>query len=212
MYNPLKPDSGPSPSLDASIIQGNFSDYASIFATNHVALNNTSQGAHGTIIMENQIGDPGDDEGKAVLYNKNFDSNAGDQPNLFVQIPKFLPTNMDTTNAPNTGMVLTYNQVNTTGPVYQSFLAGGFLFYFGSISGTSVPNMKTVLPINLLPVPTKLLTAIANPNTLTTIGTPTPFSVSTNIISPSSFNIYSNANGAGPSIPYSFTWSAIAIA
>lgn len=210
MYNRLKPDAGPSPALDASIIRTNFSDFATIFATNHIALNDRNQGAHGQVIMQNQSSDPGVTEDLAILYSKTASSNLGSQPQLFVQIPKFLPTNLDTTDAQNVGMQLTYNEVNTAGPVYQSFLPGGFIFYFGIVSGVSVPNVITSLNINLSPAPTEIITAIATPNTMTTIGTPQPFSVSTEINSNSMFTIWSTANGGGPGIPYSFTWTAIA--
>lgn len=209
-YDKLKPDAGPSPLLDAPIIQGNFSDFSTIFALNHIALNDRNQGAHGQVILENQAADPGVTEDLAVLYNKDAISNASTEPQLFVQIPKFLPTNLDTTDAPNTGMQLTYQQVNTAGPVYQSFLPGGYLFYTGTIAGVSVPNVITSLTVTLLPAPTRIITAIANSNTVTSPGG-RPFKVSTTINTNDTFTIYSDANAGNAGIPYIFTWTAIAI-
>lgn len=210
-YNKLKPDSGPSPLLDVSIIQGNFSDFSTIFALNHIALNDRNQGAHGRVILENQSDDPGVTEDLAVLYNKDATSNVSTEPQLFAQIPKFLPTNLDTTDADNVGMQLTYQQVNTAGPVYQSFLPGGYLFYTGSVTGVSIPNVITSLLITLSPIPTRIITAIANSNTVTNPGG-RPFKVSTIINNQSTFTIYSDANAGNPGIPYIFTWTAIAIA
>ncbi len=212
MYDPLKPDAGPSPLLDVSTIQGNFFDFDAVFTTNHITLNDRNQGAHGSVILQKQASDPGVTEDLSVLYCKDASSNASTEPQLFVQIPKFLPTNLDSTNADNVGMQLTYQQVNVAGPVYQSFLPGGFLFFFGSVSGVSVPGMLTTLTITLSPIPTEILTAIATPNTMTNGSIPAPFNVSTKINSSSQFTIYSTANGDDPGIPYSFTWTAIAIA
>lgn len=201
MYNPLKPDAGPSPALDASVIQTNFADYATIFATNHVALNDRNQGAHSQIILEIQPGDPGITEKLSILFNKLAPSIAGNQPQLHAQIPKFLPTNLDTTNAPNTGMQLTNNTVNIIGPVYQSFLPGGYLFYFGAVNGNTLPIAITV---TLSPVPTEIITAIAETSTNSTqIQT---YQLATEITSSSTFIIRST----GTITPYSFTWSAIA--
>lgn len=203
MYNQLKPDAGPSPALDASIIQTNFSDFATIFATNHIALNDRNQGAHGQVVMQNQTSDPGVTEDLAVLYSKNATSKAGTQPQLFVQIPKFLPTNLDTTDAANVGMQLTHNTVNTAGPVYQSFLPGGYLFYFGVVNSNVLPIAVTVI---LSPAPTRIITAIAEPNTVSAGGVPFQVSTAIDTATNDRFIIYSS----GTVTPYSFTWTAIA--
>ena len=192
-YSFQKPDAGPSPALDAAQIRTNFSQFASIFSTliaglsyNHTALNDRNQGDHESVILTLQAADPGVTEDLAVLYTKNASSMAGIQPQLFVQIPKFLPTDIDTTDALNAPMQLTYNSVNTAGPVYQSFLPGGYLLYFGSTSNIAVN-------ITLSPAPTQILVAIATPNNMTIIGTPVPFDVSTTIVSNSQFKINSTA-------------------
>ncbi len=96
-------------------------------------------------------------------------------------------------------MQLTYNTVNTAGPVYQSFIAGGYIFYFGNVSNI-VPT------ITLSPTPTKIIIAIAQANTMTTAGTPAPFNCSTTVTQPDKIKI----NSSIPNSPYSFSWMAIA--
>lgn len=206
-----KPDSGPSPAIDAATIRGNFTDYGNVFDNNHVALNDRNQGAHTQIIYQKQSSDPGVTEDLAVIYAKDATSNASSEPQLFAQIPQFLPNQYDSTPAPNVGMQLTHNTVNTTGPnQFYTFLPGGYLLFTGIVTGNSVPNVLTSLSITLSPSPTKILAAIATPNTLTSVGTPTPFTVSTTIDSQNQFTIYSTANGPSPSIPYQFTYTVMA--
>jgi len=213
-YSPDKPDEGPSPAIDVVQIQTNFSQFASIFSNNHTALNDKNQGAHEGVILTRQLFDPGVTEDLAVLYAKNAGSKAGSQLQLFVQIPKFLPTGQDTTNAKNVGMQLTYNSVNTAGPIYQSFLPGGYLLYQGSVSGNTTPNVLIADTVILSPAPTKILVAIATPNTMTSVGIAIPFNVSTtiNTVTNDRFVINSTGNASGGSIPYSFVWMAIATA
>jgi len=196
-YSPLIPQGDLSPASQVVQVQTNFSTYQTGFNSNHVNLNTSGQGKHATIVLERQTSDPGVTEDLAVLYNKNAISNLGTQPQLFLQIPKFLPNEV-----PNTPMQLTYNSVNTAGPIYQSFLSGGYLLYFGTITDITIP-------ITLSPAPTKILMANATPNTMTTAGTPIPFTVSTQILTTSSFKINSTLNAGGPVIAYSFTWIAV---
>lgn len=213
-YNPNKPDARPSPALDAATIQTNFAQFAAAFATNHIALNSAFQGAHSTVIFENLSLDPGVDQNLTVLYNKDASSRAGAQPQLFIQIPKFLPTRNDTTNAENFGMQLTYNTVNTSGPIYQSFLPGGYLVYFGTVTGNTVSNATLAIPVTVSPTPTRLLVAFATSNTMNSSSTPAPLTANTVITAPSTgiFTIYSNSNGSRAPIPYSFGWLAIGTA
>lgn len=202
-YNPLKPDSGPSPLVDAPTIQTNFAQFAAIFSRtaggviyNHTPLNDNNQGDHEAILLEKQTADPGVTQLLDALYCKDATSNAGTQPQLFVQIPKFLPTILDTRNAPNNPMQLTYNAVNTAGPIYQSFLAGGYLVFFGTTNNIA-------LNITLSPAPTTLLLAIAEPQNV--LAGNTAFDVTTNIINNSTFKINSiSAIGV-----YTFSWIAI---
>ena len=212
-YSETKPDAGPAPSIDVTQIQTNFAEFAAVFATNHVALNQAFQGKHSTVIIQNRVGisDPGVTKGLTALYVKEAtQATAGPQPQLFVQIPKFLPTILDTTNAPNKGMQLTYNTVNVAGPIYQSFLVGGYLVYLGELTGMTVPNATLALTVTLTPAPTKLLIAMATGNN--TINGGNLLSASTIINSPTTFTVYSFANGSKPAITYTFRWMAIGIA
>lgn len=202
-YSFIKPDAGPSPKDDVTQIRTNFSQFATLFNINHTALNNSNQGDHEAVVLTLQTVDPTVTEDLDVLYCKDASSQAGTQPQLFVRIPDFLPNANDPTVTKNDPMQLTYNSVNTAGPVYQSFLPGGYLLYFGSTSNIAVN-------ITLSPAPTQILVAIATPNTMTSVGTAVPFSVSTTILSNSTFKINSTLNGTGPVIPYSFGWVAIA--
>lgn len=141
--------------------------------------------------MENQTVDPGVNQNLVVLYNKNASSNAGTQPQLFMQIPQFLPNAI-----PNDPMQLTYNTVNTSGPQYQSFLAGGYLFYTGSL--TTAAGTTT---ITLTTVPTKLLVVI--PAIHGVFSGVSNYLVATTIISNSQFSITVN------SVASFVTWIAI---
>lgn len=164
-YNPIVPLSSESPNTSASPIQVNFSKFASIFSStaagiiyNHMPMNDFHQGKHAAVIMQNQSGDPGVTGNQTVLYAKNATAvTGGTQPNLFAQIPKFLPTNLDRTNAANTGMQLTYPTVSKIPPLYQSFLPGGYILYFGSTVVSGGPP-RTFL-ITLIPTPSEILCA-----------------------------------------------------
>jgi hypothetical protein len=217
-FSNTKPDSGKSPKIDVTQLQTDFSEWARIWAINHTPMNNRNQGDHANVIFTLQTSDPGVTQDLDVLYIKNVVTNstpAPGQPQLFVQIPKFLPTKDDPTAAPNAPMQLTFNSVNTSGPVYQSFLPGGYLLYFGSTSNIAVP-------ITLVPAPTKILVAIAtannmNPPTLVPGGSfggdivTLPYDVWTTITNNSTFKINSNLNLSGPVVAYSFGWVAIAL-
>jgi hypothetical protein len=196
-YSFVKPDQGPSPKLDVTKIQTNFSQFASVFNVDHTALNNTNQGDHESVILVNQSQDPVVTQDLAVLYCKTASGSTGNQPQLFVALKSFLPTANDPTTGPFFPERLTYNVVNTSGPIYQSFLPGGKLLYFGSTSNIAIP-------ITLSPTPLSILIAIATPNNLSSIGTPQPFTVSTAITGANTFKINSNATGS-----YTFGWVAI---
>ncbi len=196
-FSPIKPDSGPSPKIDVVQIQTDFSTYATIFAQNHSALNSQNQGDHEGIVLELQTQDPGVTNTYDVLYCKNAASHAGTQPQLFVQIPKFLPNQNDSRNVENVPMQLTYNQVNTSGPVYQSFLPGGYLLYLGTTSNIAAN-------ITLSPVPTKILSVIATPYQVGANNI--PWDVNVFIVSNSQFKI----NSFAASGVYTFGFVAIA--
>jgi hypothetical protein len=189
-YSITKPDAGPSPAIDASQIQTNFSTYATVFSANHTAINSNNQGDHENVILTNQSVDPAITENNISLYCQNATSNLGTQPQLFAKTTKRIPNN------PNKfPMQMTYNTVNTVGPVYQSFLPGGYLLYWGMTSNTAVN-------ITLSPAPTRIVTALAFSNTYNT-----SLRVATKIISSSSFQINSTLTGV-----YSISWMAIALA
>lgn len=167
-FNPDTPAPLESPLLTAMPIQVNFAQFAAIFSDtvagvvyNHIPLNDPNQGKHGAVIFQEQTGDPGIVGDMIALYNKPVTSAASTQDQLFVQIPQFLPTATDPTPAPNTPMQLTYNQVNTAGPQYQSFLIGGYLLFFGS--ATSAGASPTSVTITLSPVTTVIEAVQAYP-------------------------------------------------
>lgn len=198
-YSITTPQGSISPADQVGQVQTNFSVYNTVFSENHVGLNASNQGKHSTVIIENRASDPGVTESFVVLYNKNAISGvspAPGQPQLFCQIPQFLPNNI-----PNTGMQLTYNTVGLSGPIYYSFLPGGFLFYFGVVSDIT-------LPIVLSPVPTRLIMASATSNVLTSPGTPIAPQVSVELMSTPSIQIQIHQNGLTGA--HNFTWMAIA--
>ena len=211
-YNPEIPLVTESPDTSSSPIQVNFSQFDTIFSNlvagiyyNHMKMNLSTQGKHGAVIFQKQTTDPTVNQDQVDIYAKDATSNTSTEPQLFARIPVFLPTKFDTTEATNTPMQLTFNSVNTAGPVYHSFLPGGLIIYFGSVNDI-VPS------IVLTPQPTKILVALAFPNNVTTVGQPIPYTVSTRINGNTSFNIFSNLNFTGPVVPYTFTWVAIGTA
>jgi hypothetical protein len=211
MFSPDKPDAGPSPLIDVVQIRTDFSTYATVFAKNHTAFNTRNQGDHEDVILTLQTVNPGVNADLDVLYCIDAISHAGTQPQLFVQIPKFLPNAIDSTDAQNTPMQLTYNTVNIAGPQYQSFLPGGYLLYWGVDTGTTVTDVNITDTITLSPAPTQIIVAFATANTMTTgTSVPIPFNESTQITSNSTFIINSTGNGEGAPIAYSFGWYAIA--
>lgn len=159
-YDPTIPRVTDSPLLSAPEIQPNFQQYAAIFSRiaggvtyNHIGLNLQHQGKHGAVIFEKQTADPGVTQDLTVLYNKNATSAASTEPQLFAQIPQFLPTAQDTNPGPNAGMQLTYNKVNIAGPQYQSFLIGGYLLYMGTVGAGVLGDVI----VTLVPKPSEIL-------------------------------------------------------
>lgn len=207
-YDPQIPLVTESPKNSASPIQVNFSQFAAIFSKligginyNHMPINNVQQGKHGAVLMQNQTTDPGVTEDLDVLYSKNATSNISTEPQLFVQIPKFLPTDLDTTDAPNTSMQLTYNNVDLTGPIYHSFIAGGYIVYFGNVINT-VNSPET---ITLAPIPSEIVMAIATPNTVELNSTHQPIKISVKVTNPNIIDVYTSFTGAR-----SFNWVVVA--
>lgn len=193
-YNPNIPIGENSPASQIPQVQQNFASLASVFANNHTPFNNFNQGDHEAIIFQNQTLDPDVTQNLDVIYAKNATQASGTQPQLFLRIPSFLPLPIQ-----NLPMQLTYNSVNTTGPQYQSFLPGGYVVYFGTITNVAVP-------IVLSPTPSEIVCAIANPNNLTSVGTPVPFDVSVQITQPATVKV----NSALATGSYTFTYIVIA--
>ncbi len=192
-YDPAIPTDLPPPNIAVDQIRTNFSQYASVFDNNHVALNATHQGKHSNVIFQRQSVDPTIDGDFDALYGKSVTSSSSTADEVFIKIPQFLPNEF-----PNNPMQLTFNSVNTSAPVYQSFIAGGYIIYFGSTSNIAIP-------ITLSPTPSSIECVIANGNGFTTVGTPIPFDASVFFNSPSQFTISSvAATGV-----YRFSWFAI---
>lgn len=189
-YDPNSPQAQPSPAVTQAQILTNFSQFATIFARNHSAMNSSNQGDHEAVILENQTSDPAVLGDFVALYNKEATSQLGTQPQLFARIRQILPL---VTNSP---MQLTYNTVNTVGPnQFQSFLMGGLLLFVGSTNNIAVP-------ITLVPSPSSLQIAIAIP---TNLNGGAPNNVSTTLTQPNQFKIDSTNAVAGNV----FYWLAI---
>ncbi len=212
-YNPNIPEVTESPLTSASPVQVNFAQFGAIFSNliggvfnNHLPFNDANQGKHGAVIFQNQTLDPGVDQDLSALYSKNAISavSPSGEPQLFAQIAKFLPTATDTTDATNAPMQLTYNSVGLTGPVYYSFLPGGYIIYFGMKTAVvATPELVT-----LTPVPSSLIIAIANPNTVENNSGHRALKISTVILTPSTFNVYADFSTVGQ---YDFSWLAIGV-
>ena len=197
-YSFVKPDPGPSPKDDVTQIQTNFSQFGSIFATNHTAMNDRFQGDHTYVVLTKQGSVPTNTGQEAMLFARDAAAaTAGPQPQLFVKIPDFLPTDNDPTKTPSAkSMQLTYNSVNVAGPQYQSFLPGGYILYIGSETTSNVQ-------VTLVPAPTQILLAIATVNKSTGPGG-LPFQISTRIDAADKFTIFTNATN-----PFTVNWYAI---
>lgn len=193
-YSTVKPDAGPSPSLDVGQIKTNYSTYLTVFGRQHLTLNDPKMGQHKVITMQKQDDDLPVLKNSVVMYPKNVTSKVNTQPQLFFRIPKFLPNEV-----PNTPMQLTYNTVNTAGPVYQSFIPGGYLLFMGMVTDIS---FDITLPTDT----NGILVAIAASNTVKG-ATRIQNTVYTKVLTTSSFKIGSNlATGT----PYSFSYIVIA--
>lgn len=202
-YDPKIPNVNQSPRLSVTGIRTNYQRFSNIFSQvsggvtyNHIGLNDNNQGKHGAVLLQNQASHAGETIDEATIYSFTASSALGSQPQLFLKIPKFLPTSQDTTAATNSSMQLTYNSVNTLGPQYQSFLAGGYLIYFGSTGDISVQ-------ITLSPTPTSIICAHASPQDMISNH---PYDVAVSVTQPDKIKI--NSILAPPLS--TFLWFAIA--
>lgn len=199
-YDPNEPQDLPPPVVATVQMRINFAQFQSIFSNNHVAINQSNQGKHFKAVFEQQSTDPGVTSNYVAVYAKSVTNNIGTEPQAFIQIPKFLPNSQE--NLPEQ---ISYHQVNTTGvPVYQTFLPGGYVMYFGTV--TAVP-----VTITLLPACKKIASVVVVANDLTVIGSTTsPMNVYASNITANSFEINSGTLVIGPPTPH-FSWMAIGI-
>jgi len=203
-YEPNIPKDLPSPSVAVEFIKNNFTQYADVFDNNHGAINSSNEGKHTHVIFQEQSVDPEVDGSFDSLYSKSVTSNLGVSQNLFARIPQFLP------NGPNNFPIqLTFNGVNTVGPQYQSFLAGGYLIFFGSIPSSTSINST----ITLVPAPTEILSVIASPTRLVAanggLGPSAPLRLNATV-NPNNFQFTIKSSPIGaPQITGAVNWLAI---
>ncbi len=197
-YSTLKPDAGPSPKIDVDQIRTNFQVFENTFTINHTDMNKANSGDHDVVLLKVTTENPSVTENLDVLYSKLAISKVAPagEPQLFVKIPKFLPTDLDRTPASNKEMQLTYSTVNTAGPQYQSFFPGGYVMYTGS---TTNYNVNIVLS----PEPTAILCIIATVFNVNT--SMVPQKCSARIIDNKTFKIDSSITGL-----YTIGWTVIA--
>lgn len=191
-YDPNITQDLPSPAAIVDQIRTNFSEYADAFDNNHSAINSSNQGKHINVMLQRQAADPVIDGDFADIYSKLVNAFFGLSQQVFAKVPQFLPNAF-----PNDPMQLTFNTVNTAGPQYQSFMAGGYIVYFGQTTNIAAT-------ITLSPAPTEIVCVIANANSVNFAGNPNDVGVI--VINNFQFNITSS----GSAIPHFFTWVAIA--
>lgn len=199
-YNPSEPQDLPPPSVAVDTIRNNFASYADVFDNNHIAMNAANEGKHSQVILQEQVIDPTINSNFADLFSKIISAQSGFSQELHAMIPKFLPN-----NKPNTPQQLTFNQVNTAGPnQYQSFIAGGYIVYFGKVTQAGVAAAITV---TLVPAPTEIVCAIANSTTIISSSTFFYAPVAVNVINNFQFNVNPSTNAG---VPRDFFWICIA--
>lgn len=198
-YNPNIPEDLPSPDIATTLIRTNFSQYANVFDNNHAAINDSNQGKHTNVILQ-QISDPDVTDNLDSLYGKTAVAASGTTQEIFAKVPQFLPV-----DKPNLPMQLTFNVVNTAGPQYQSFMAGGYIIYWGTIP-SATPTINT--QVTLVPAPSKIVCVIPNPTKFAAVGgNPTrPVLVSATVNNSSQFTI----NATFPTGTGNVNWVAIA--
>jgi hypothetical protein len=217
-YNPNIPQANPSPEVQQPKVKTNFSQFASVFSSssggvnyNHSALNTGNQGKHEAVMMEFVV-PPLTDDDFVSLFNFTKTSAVNSTQQLFAQIPQFLPNGI-----PNISEQLTYDQVNTSGPQYQSFFAGAFLVFFGSVSGTTGSLANIVNTITLTPTPSLILAPIASANSVVASGVVLPVcSIGVTVAAlpiKNQFTITMQSPWrTGAAVPYNYSWVAICLA
>jgi hypothetical protein len=209
LYDPTKPTDLPPPQTGVPSVKANFSQYATGFGNNHVPLNATYEGKHANVILQQQGSIPSNEGGFDSLYSYVANAAFGPTLEIFARIPQFL-----TLDKPNNQTQLTYHAVNVAGPQYQSFLAGGYIIYFGTATQNTL-NIPLNSLITLSPAPSKILCIIANPTRLAlvnAVGTflaPQKVNVVLSTINAAQFTIFAVAPGPGLAVG-DVTWTAIA--
>lgn len=128
-YSPNSPLPQNSPKQDQPQIKTNYGQWDAVFKENHTALNSNAQGTHSEVVFKNQTVDPDITGTWGTVYSKTG-TGVANQPNLFWRTFKFLP---DQDNNP---IQLTFNQVVKIGTQQQSFIAGGYIVYFGTATSS----------------------------------------------------------------------------
>lgn len=194
------PISSRSPADSAAPIKQNWIDYQTAFSVNHTPIADSNQGKHEKVTLRRAVGNTFVTGPYDILWADDVSSQAGTQLQLKSRIPQFLPNNV-----PNTSMQITYNQVVNSGVVtpsqtnpYQSFMIGGFLVFLNQT--TIDPSTGTT--VTLSPVPTKILSVIAQPCVFPLINV----SYAVNIANNSQFQITVSPSST-PILP--FSWIAI---
>jgi hypothetical protein len=124
-YDDLIPNGTDAMQLSAAQLRSNFIQIYNAYAENHVPLttpNDLFSGMHTELEMKTQS-DPSTLSDEVALYSK---TGTGSQPQIFFR-------------ASSSGNViqLSNNKVISTGPNYQSFIAGPYIWLFGKITGIS---------------------------------------------------------------------------
>lgn len=208
-YEKNQPEDLPPPNIGVQSVRENFLQYFNAFNSNHSALNTSNQGKHSNVILQQQGNDPSVEVGFDTLYGKSVITTSSTSQELFARIPQFL--SLDKPNIPEQ---LTFNTINIAGPQYQSFLAGGYIIYFGKVSTLTI-NVPLTAVVTLSPVPSKIVCVIPNPTRLALYtGTlpglsPQKVNVILSTVNTAEFTIFAVAPGPGLYVG-DINWLAIA--
>ena len=135
-FNPAIPVGTDAMQLSCQQLRGNFTQIFNAFAENHLPLNDGNQGMHSQLELVQQSGDPTTGSDEVALYSK---SGTGSQPQIF-----FMPASS------GTPIQISNNKVISTGPYYQSFMAGPYVVLFGKVlnyTNTQTFTYSTYYPL-----------------------------------------------------------------
>lgn len=204
-YNPKEPQDLPPPVIATTQMRTNFATIQTVFSNNHSAINTSNQGKHDKVIFEQQATDPVITSDYISLYSKSVITASSTQPQLFLKIPKFLPNNQENLPQQLTFNKVTFDPGNVNGPQYQTFLPGGYIKYFGSVS--SVP-----ITITLAPACTRIACVVVQANNiLIAVGGNSPVRSRATINSANTFTIDANTAGLISPVTLRINWTVIGI-